>query len=344
MKQAMPELSHVESHGAAKGEPQAVLTVDNIAIRFEGAPANVVDGISFTVANGRTLAIVGESGCGKSLTALALMGLLPPRARVTKGSVRLQGRDLLGLNERSLADIRGDRMSMIFQEPMTSLNPMLTVGDQISETIIRHRGVSSAQARSRATDLLRLVRIPAPEQRIGSYPHELSGGMRQRVMIAIALANNPMLLIADEPTTALDVTIQAQILALIRQLQEESGAAMILITHDLGVVAEVADEVAIMYAGHIVERAPAGAIFDDPQHPYTIGLMGAMPRFGEAKGRLASISGVVPTASDMPAGCRFVTRCPFAIARCATEKPPLLPVGNGHDAACFLAPVEELAA
>lgn len=322
---------------------ESLLSVENLAIRFDGSPENAVDGISFTVRSGKTLAIVGESGCGKSLTALAIMGLLPPRARAS-GTVSFQGKDLLRLEERALADIRGDEIAMIFQEPMTSLNPMFTVGDQIAEAVIRHRGVSKNDARKRAETLLRLVRIPAPEQRLRSYPHELSGGMRQRVMIAMALANNPKILIADEPTTALDVTIQAQILALMQDLREETGAGLILITHDLGVVAEAADDVAVMYAGHIVENGPVSEIFDNPLHPYTVGLLGSTPRFGAIEGRLASISGMVPSAGNMPMGCRFATRCPFTVPRCFSDRPALRDHGDGHSAACFLAPVEELAA
>ncbi len=325
-------------------EPSDLFCVEDLAIRFAGAPSNTVDGISFTVASGQTLAIVGESGCGKSLTALAIMGLLPPLATATRGSVRFQGLDLLTLDERALADIRGDSIAMIFQEPMTSLNPMFTVGDQIAEAIVRHRGVTKPVALQRAVSLLRRVHIPAPEQRLRAYPHELSGGMRQRVMIAMALANDPKLLIADEPTTALDVTIQAQILALVKELQEQSGAGLILITHDLGLVAEAADEVVIMYAGNIVEHGPAASIFDNPQHPYTIGLMGATPRLGGKGNRLASIHGVVPAPDNMPLGCRFVTRCPFAVQRCVREKPQLRDYGGGHFAACFMAPVEEQAA
>jgi oligopeptide/dipeptide ABC transporter ATP-binding protein len=333
-------LDHVDAASGVGAGP--LLSVKDLAIGFRGSPANVVDGISFEVSRGRTLAVVGESGCGKSLTALALMGLLPPSAKIVRGSIEFQGKNLLGLSEKALAGIRGDSMAMIFQEPMTSLNPMFTAGDQIAEAVKRHRGAPQDEATARAVELLRLAGIPAPEQRIRAYPHELSGGMRQRVMIAMALANNPALLIADEPTTALDVTIQAQILALIGDLQRDTGAGMILITHDLGVVAEVADEVAIMYAGHIVEAGPVAAIFDDPQHPYTIGLMGSTPMFGKEKGRLAAIPGSVPGVENMPRGCRFVTRCPFAIARCAKERPPLTASGPTHSAACFLAPIEAM--
>jgi peptide/nickel transport system ATP-binding protein len=230
---------------------------------------------------------------------------------------------------------------MIFQEPMTSLNPAFTVGDQIAEGIMRHRKVSKAQAWERALEMLRRVRIPAPEKRLKAYPHEMSGGMRQRVMIAMALSNDPQLLIADEPTTALDVTIQAQIISLIRRLQEESGMSMILITHDLGVVAEVADEVAVMYAGRVVESGSVEAIFEDPQHPYTIGLMGSVPSLSRRQGRLATIRGSVPPAELMPKGCRFAPRCPFAEARCAAEPPPLVDITPGHSARCWYAPLEQ---
>src|SRR3712207_5844133 len=248
-----PAQVHIPSNAALAAEPP-LLTVQGLSVRFDGAPkgVNVVDDVSFTVHKGKTLCIVGESGCGKSVTSLALMGLLPtPPARIVAGSATFDGQDLLTLTERERADLRGDRMAMIFQEPMTSLNPAFTIGDQIAEGIVRHRKVSKAEAMERALDMLKKVRIPAPEKRLRAYPHEMSGGMRQRVMIAMALANDPQLLIADEPTTALDVTIQAQILTLIRTLQEDTGTAMILITHDLGVVAEVADEVAGMYAGHV---------------------------------------------------------------------------------------------
>ncbi|AWM88988.1 ABC transporter ATP-binding protein [Microvirga sp. 17 mud 1-3] len=324
-------------------DPETLLRVENLSIRFDGAPpgVNVVDDVSFSVAKGKTLCLVGESGCGKSVTALSLMGLLPtPPARLVNGTAQFRGKDLFGLSERERADMRGNRTAMIFQEPMTSLNPAFTVGDQITEGILRHRKVSKADARERALDMLRRVRIPAPEKRMQAYPHEMSGGMRQRIMIAMALANEPELLIADEPTTALDVTIQAQIISLIRRLQDESGMAMILITHDLGVVAEVADDVAVMYAGRIVEAGPVEAIFDDPQHPYTIGLMGSVPSLGRRQGRLATIRGTVPPAELMPKGCRFAPRCPFADTRCDTEPPPLAELSPGHSARCWYAPLE----
>ncbi|MGO4704414.1 ABC transporter ATP-binding protein [Microvirga sp. 2MCAF38] len=328
----------------ASAAPEPLLRVENLSIRFDGAPqgVNVVDDVSFSLAKGKTLCIVGESGCGKSVTALALMGLLPtPPARIVRGSAFFENQDLLSLTERQRADLRGNRAAMIFQEPMASLNPAFTVGDQIAEGIIRHRNVSKAEAWERALEMLRRVRIPAPEKRLRAYPHELSGGMRQRVMIAMALANEPQLLIADEPTTALDVTIQAQILSLIRRLQEESGMSMILITHDLGVVAEIADEVAVMYAGRVVESGSVEAIFEDPQHPYTIGLMGSVPSLGRRQGRLATIRGSVPPAEMMPKGCRFAPRCPFAESRCTTEPPPLVDVAPGHLARCWYAPLEQ---
>jgi oligopeptide/dipeptide ABC transporter ATP-binding protein len=312
-------------------------------VRFDGAPKdiNVVDNVSFSVSKGKTLCIVGESGCGKSVSALALMGLLPtPPARIVGGRALFDGKDLLTLPDRERADMRGNQTAMIFQEPMTSLNPVFTVGDQITEGILRHRRISKADASERALEMLRRVRIPAPEKRMRAYPHEMSGGMRQRVMIAMALANEPELLIADEPTTALDVTIQAQIIALIRQLQTESGMAMILITHDLGVVAEVADEVVVMYAGQVVESGPVDDIFADPQHPYTIGLMGSVPSLGRRKGRLTTIPGTVPPAELMPHGCRFSPRCPFVDERCVNDPPPLVELSPGHRARCWYAPLE----
>jgi peptide/nickel transport system ATP-binding protein len=342
---ARQPITEIRGSGAsAPAAQQRLLSVQGLSIRFDGAPkgVNVVDDVSFSVSKGKTLCIVGESGCGKSVTSLALMGLLPtPPARIVAGSAMFDGQDLLTLTERERADLRGDRMAMIFQEPMTSLNPAFTIGDQIAEGIVRHRKVSKAEAMERTLDMLKKVRIPAPEKRLRAYPHEMSGGMRQRVMIAMALANDPELLIADEPTTALDVTIQAQILTLIQRLQEETGTAMILITHDLGVVAEVADEVAVMYAGHVVESGPVEAIFEDPQHPYTIGLMGSVPSLGRRQGRLATIRGTVPPAELMPKGCRFTPRCPFSDARCGSELPPLGEIRPGHLARCWYAPLEQ---
>lgn len=301
----------------------------------------VLEDVGFTVHAGQTLAIVGESGCGKSVTSLSIMGLLAkPHGRIDAGSIRFEGRELVGMPEREMQDLRGNGMAMIFQEPMTSLNPAFTVGDQIMEGLVRHRGLSKAQARERALEMLRKVRIPAPEQRLNEYPHKLSGGMRQRVMIAMGLACDPRLLIADEPTTALDVTIQAQILELMRNLQQETGTAIVLITHDLGVVAEVADEVVVMYAGRIVERAPVAALFDQPQHPYTVGLLGSIPRLDVERERLASIDGQVPPPNQRPVGCGFADRCPFVDAACRASLPPLRDLGEGHASACFKAPLD----
>jgi len=298
-----------------------------------------VDGVSFSVDEGRTLGLVGESGCGKSVTSLSIMGLVPqPPARV-EGEVLFDGCDLLRMPAAGLRELRGNRLSMIFQEPMTSLNPAFTIGEQINEAILRHRRTSRAEARALTIAMLERVRIPSPAQRYDDYPHRLSGGMRQRVMIAMALALSPRLLIADEPTTALDVTIQAQILELMRMLREEMDTAIILITHDLGVIAEVADDVAVMYAGRIVERAPVHALFAEPQHPYTIGLLGSIPQLHLAQARLAAIEGQVPTAMSPVQGCRFHPRCPFAVDRCREASPPLADVAPDHAAACWRAPL-----
>jgi peptide/nickel transport system ATP-binding protein len=320
-----------------------LLEIDGLSIGFKSLPPGLplIDRVSLSLSPGLTLCLVGESGCGKSLMSLAVMGLLPrPAAQVQGGRILFDGEDLLEAAPDRMSDLRGDRMAMIFQEPMTSLNPAFTIGDQIAEAVIRHRGASQAEARKAALDMLRRVRIPAAEARLDSYPHQMSGGMRQRVMIAMALVNQPKLLIADEPTTALDVTIQAQILRLIRDLQRENGTAVLLVTHDLGVVAEMADDVAVMYAGRVVEVGPTAEIFDNPQHPYTIGLMGSLPSVGKRTGRLASIPGAVPPPARWLAGCRFATRCPFADARCRAEAPPLAQMGAGHRAACFKAPLE----
>ncbi|MBS1163391.1 MAG: transporter ATP-binding protein, partial [Burkholderiaceae bacterium] len=306
-------------------------------------PARAVDGVSFTLSAGETLCVVGESGCGKSVTALATMGLLPRASAQVGGRIAFEGRDLLGLDPRSMADLRGDRLAMIFQEPMTSLNPAFTVGSQLAEVLVRHRGATAKQAREQVLQMLRHVRIPAPEKRIDEFPHRMSGGMRQRVMIAMALLCQPALLIADEPTTALDVTIQAQVLDLMRALRAELGTAVLLITHDLGVVAEMADRVLVMYAGQVVEQAPVREIFAMPQHPYTVGLMGAMPALAAAGARLAAIDGMVPAATAMPDGCRFAARCPFADEQCR-EMPPLQDLGAGRRSRCWKAPLESLAA
>ncbi len=321
----------------------ALLEVSGLRTVFSGDDGEfaVVDGVSFSVEAGRTLAIVGESGCGKSVTSLSIMGLLPkPYGRVAAGSIRFEGRELVGADEGAMQDLRGNGMAMVFQEPMSSLNPAFTVGDQIMEGLLRHRRMGRAQARERAIEMLRKVRIPAPEQRIDEFPHKLSGGMRQRVMIAMALACEPRLLIADEPTTALDVTIQAQILELMRTLQQETGTAIVLITHDLGVVAEVADEVVVMYAGRVVERGPVRVLFEEPQHPYTVGLLGSIPRLDAQQERLTSIDGQVPGPMALPPGCSFAERCPFADAACRATVPPLRDLGNGHESACLKAPLD----
>ena len=321
----------------------ALLDVRGLRTTFhtdEGELA-AVDGVSFSVEAGRTLAIVGESGCGKSVTALSIMGLVPqPPGRIAAGSIRFEGRELLGLPVQAMQDLRGNGMAMIFQEPMSSLNPAFTVGDQIVEGLLRHRPISRSEATQQALAMLEKVRIPAPAQRFHEYPHKLSGGMRQRVMIAMALANAPRLLIADEPTTALDVTIQAQILELMHQLQSETGAAIVLITHDLGVVAEVADEVVVMYAGRVVEQAPVQQLFEQPQLPYTVGLLGSIPRLHGQARRLASIEGQVPSPLRWPTGCRFAQRCPFADAQCHSLPPPLQDIGGGHLSACWKAPLD----
>jgi len=321
----------------------ALLEVSALRTHFatDAGEFAAVDGVGFSVDAGRTLAIVGESGSGKSVTALSIMGLLArPAGRIAGGSIRFDGRELVGLAEREMQALRGNRIAMVFQEPMTSLNPAFTIGAQIVEGLRRHRRIGRAQAEALALRMLERVRIPAPAQRFHEHPHKLSGGMRQRAMIAMALANEPRLLIADEPTTALDVTIQAQILELMRELQQQSGTAVVLITHDLGVVAEVADEVAVMYSGRIVERSPVAALFAEPQHPYTIGLLGSMPRLHGEAARLAAIGGQVPGPGERAAGCAFADRCPFAQPRCHAEAPALRTVGAGHASACWRAPLD----
>jgi peptide/nickel transport system ATP-binding protein len=301
-----------------------------------------VDDVSFTVGRGETLAIVGESGCGKSVTALSIMRLVPdPPGRIVGGSAMLEGTDLLALDEAEMRAIRGNRISMIFQEPMTSLNPVMRIGDQITEAVCLHRKMNRKEASKRAVEMLRLVRIPEPERRAIEYPHQLSGGMRQRAMIAMALACRPALLIADEPTTALDVTIQAQILALVLELQKELGMGLILITHDLGVVAQTAQRVIVMYAGKKVEEANVETLFAQPRHPYTRGLMASIPTVplpgARTDARLVEIPGMVPSLTNLPAGCAFAPRCTLAIARCREEYPPLQAFGDNHLAACWRA-------
>jgi peptide/nickel transport system ATP-binding protein len=324
-------------------DTDALLVVEGLKTVFRtgGGVFPAVDGVSFAVRAGKTLAIVGESGSGKSVTALSIMRLVPsPPGRIVAGVVRFEGDDLMTKSRTEIEDIRGARLSMIFQEPMTSLNPVHRIGHQIAESLRRHTAITAAAARERAIEMLRLVRIPSPEIRVDEFPHQLSGGMRQRVMIAMALACEPKLLIADEPTTALDVTIQAQILDLMRSLQRRLGTAIILITHNLGVVAEAADDVAVMYAGRIVERGPVASIFADAQHPYTLGLLASLPRLDEDVARLQTIPGTVPHPAQWPAGCRFSPRCALAAERCRHEAPPLAAIAPGHDVACWRAPIE----
>jgi oligopeptide/dipeptide ABC transporter ATP-binding protein len=303
--------------------------------RTDAGVAKAVDGISFSIDSGKTLAIVGESGCGKTVTALSILRLIAePPGEIMSGSICLEGVDLVRLSPSELRRIRGGKVSMIFQEPGTSLNPVFTVGDQIGETIRLHRGLPRGDVRGEVLRCLKAVHVSDPERRIDQYPHELSGGMKQRVMIAMALSCNPRLLIADEPTTAVDVTIQARILELLQQMQAEFGMAILLITHDLGVVAEMADEVVVMYAGKVIERAPVEELFDRKSHPYTIGLFASLPRVDQKKGRLAVIEGSVPAATRFPEGCRFRERCSFAGPEC-TQEPPLEDIGHGHSVACW---------
>ena len=327
----------------------ALLEVENLQTHFR-TPDGVnraVDGVSFSVGSGETLAIVGESGCGKSVTAMSILRLIPEPPGKIAGSIRFNGMDLLGITEREMQAIRGNDISMVFQEPMTSLNPVLTIGRQITETLMLHEGLSRAEGTKRTLEMLRLVNIPEPERRLTQYPHELSGGMRQRVMIAMALACNPKLLIADEPTTALDVTVQAQILDLMRQLKSRTGAAIILITHDLGVVAEMAERVVVMYAGRKVEEATVKDLFANPRHPYTRALLASIPRLnpaGHAKGqrpRLAEIPGVVPSLKSKIPGCLFAPRCQMASEQCKAAVPAFEAKAAGHFAACWHAPRTE---
>jgi len=300
--------------------------------------ARAVDGVSFHVNAGETVGVVGESGCGKSVTALSILRLVRPPGRIEPGSaIRFEGKDLMKLDEREMQNVRGNRIAMVFQEPMTALNPVFTVGDQIAEVARIHAGMSKRDAWAKAVEMLKLVGIPAPEQRASEYPHQLSGGMRQRVVIAMALVMNPALVIADEPTTALDVTIQAQILELMADLTRRLGTSVLLITHDLGVVAENCARVIVMYAGEVVEESTTATLFDAAHHPYTEGLLGAMPRVGGDAERLATIPGTVPPPTAWPSGCRFRDRCPYAWDRCEREHPPLYQIGGGHISRCHLA-------
>jgi peptide/nickel transport system ATP-binding protein/oligopeptide transport system ATP-binding protein len=326
--------------GAGTGtEGDVLLDVRGLRTYFftDAGVVRSVDGVSFRVRRGETLALVGESGCGKSVTSLSIMRLVAsPPGRIVGGEMRFRGTDLATASEPEMQRIRGNQIAMIFQEPMTSLNPVFTVGDQVGEAITLHRGASREEARRETIELFRKVGIPSPELRVDSYPHEMSGGMKQRVMIAMALACTPDLLIADEPTTALDVTIQAQILELVRKLQSEMKMAVLFITHDLGVVAEMAHQVAVMYAGKVVERGSTRDVFKDPLHPYTQGLFRSLPVLGKKVARLDVIQGTVPNPLEFPSGCKFHTRCPAAGDRCTREEPALAPVKPGHDAACWI--------
>lgn len=317
---------------------QELLSVRNLKTHFftDDGIVPAVDGVDFSIDKGKTLGIVGESGCGKSVTSLSIMGLIQaPAGKVVDGEILFEGSDLVKKTESEMRRIRGNVISMIFQEPMTSLNPVFTVGEQIMEAIILHQGLDKKAARERAIEMLQKVGIPSPESRVDDYPHQMSGGMRQRVMIAMALSCNPKLLIADEPTTALDVTIQAQILDLMRKLRDEMGTSIMLITHDLGVVAELVDSVVVMYAGKIVESAPVRELFKAGQHPYTEGLLGSIPKLNQTQERLQVVEGVVPHPARMPQGCRFNPRCKYAKDICRAKEPSLVKVGDGHQVRCW---------
>jgi len=317
-----------------------MLEVSDLRVRIRGdnGTFDVVSDMALTVKAGETVCIVGESGCGKSMTALSLLRLLPDAAEIAGGHISIGGEDFLAMDQREVEDRRGEAIAMIFQEPLTALNPVLTIGEQIAEGVRRHRGIGHKAAMARAVEVLQMVQMPDPKRRARQYPHELSGGMRQRAMIALALACDPRILVADEPTTALDVTIQAQILGLISDLQDRMGTALVLITHDLGVVAEIADRVIVMYAGRRVEEASVYDLFDHPLHPYTLGLMGAIPRSVSGRPtaeRLVDIPGTVPPLWALPKGCAFAPRCPNASARCREERPPFEEKRPGHFAACW---------
>lgn len=314
-----------------------VLEVKNLETTFQtnAGPVRAVNNVSYKIDRGQTLGIVGESGCGKSVTSYSLMRLIEKPGRISGGEVLLNGRDLLKLSESNMAEVRGGEMAMIFQEPMTALNPVLTIGYQMDEQIMKHKKCTPKESRERAIEMLRLVGIPSPEERYESYPHQLSGGMRQRAMIAMALSCDPMFLIADEPTTALDVTIQAQILELIQGLQEKFNMTVQFITHDLGVISEISDKVMVMYGGQTCEQADTQELFLNPRHPYTAALISSRPKFGERVKRLATIEGSVPAPFELPKGCPFVNRCTRAKADCTHHKPPLNEIKSGHTVACF---------
>ena len=315
-----------------------LLEVKNLKTYFftDDGVAKAVDDVSFALDKGETLGLVGESGCGKSVSALSIMRLIAdPPGKIVNGEIFFKGKDILKVPEKEMQDIRGNDIGMIFQEPMTSLNPVFTCGNQIEEAVILHQKLSKEDAKAKAIEMLKLVGIPAPEQRYNEYPHQLSGGMRQRIMIAMALSCNPEILIADEPTTALDVTVQAQILELINKLQRELGMAVIMITHDLGVIAEVSTRVAVMYASKIAEYGNVDQIFYNPKHPYTISLLNSIPKLNKGKSRLATIEGNVPAPTNYPKGCHFCTRCTFAIEKCWNEEPPVVQIEPEHTASCW---------
>ncbi|MGH9457842.1 MAG: ABC transporter ATP-binding protein [Thermoanaerobaculia bacterium] len=327
---------------APRPDRETLLEVRDLRTSFatDEGPVHAVDKISFSVARGEAVALVGESGSGKSVTALSIMGLVPSPGRITGGEVLFRGKNLVGLPEKELRKIRGNDVAMIFQEPMTSLNPVFRIGDQVAEAIRIHRNVGKKEARQQAIEMLERVSIPDPQKRVDDYPHQLSGGMRQRVMIAMALSCDPDLLIADEPTTALDVTIQAQIMEILGELQRKLGLAVLLITHDLGVVAEFCERIIVMYTGRIVEEAPVERLFESPKHPYTQGLLRSLPKLTEAatggRQRLETIPGIVPSISDLPRGCKFNTRCPEVMEICYGDEPARMMVGDDHDARCYL--------
>lgn len=320
-----------------KDAAQALLHIENLKTVISSKDGKLVpvDGVDITIPKGKTVGIVGESGCGKSMTAMSVMGLLPNTTHIEEGKILFQDMDLTKLNPKELRKITGDKISIIFQEPMTSLNPVIQVGKQVREAILLHEKVSKEEAKQRVIEIFRQVGIPEPERRYNAYPHQLSGGLRQRVMIGMAMVCNPDLLIADEPTTALDVTIEAQILHLMRQLQKDKGTSIMMITHNLGVVAEICNQVYVMYAGKVVETAEVHELFQNPKHPYTQGLLGALPKM-DSRQRLNSIDGMVPTLKDMPTGCRFAPRCPMATQKCREEQPALVDVTAGHQVRCFM--------
>ncbi|MCC5811070.1 MAG: ABC transporter ATP-binding protein [Ectothiorhodospiraceae bacterium] len=336
----LAEETHRHDHAEPETQQEVLLRVSGLKTQFrqDGRTVTAVDGVSFDVRRGETLAIVGESGSGKSVTAMSILRLIPsPPGEIVDGEVLFDGKDMLGLSDEEIRKMRGSEIAMIFQEPMTSMNPVLTIGRQLSEPIQVHRGGDRKSLLAKCVDLLRKVRIPDPENRVKAYPHQLSGGMRQRAMIAMGLGCDPRLIIADEPTTALDVTVQAQILELLKDLTRERGTSMILITHDLGVVARYADRINVMYAGRIVEQGSSGDIFKHPKHPYTLGLMSSIPRLDQPSGtRLTPITGQPPDLSNLPSGCPFHPRCRFAEDRCRAERPPLTQVSDQHWKACWI--------